>query len=462
MSKAGLLVVEDDPFQRKLIAENLEREEYVVFTAASMEEALSTARNEIVDVAVVDYKLNGETGIQVIKKLSNENPLLSSIMVTAFGNIENAVEAIKAGAYDYIVKPIDFDRLLFVIGRALERFKLKKEISLLRSTLKEKFSARNFVFASGRMEEVAFLMAKASQSDATVLISGETGTGKDFIAKSIHFSSEREKAVFLPVNIASLPETLIESELFGAEKGSYTGAYERKIGKFEAASGGTLFLDEIGELPLQLQVKILRVLQDREFYRLGSARPLKSDVRIIAATNRDLERDVREERFRADLFYRLNVIRIPVPPLRQRKDDIPSLTDHFVRVFNEREGKEIEGISREAMNMLLQYSYPGNIRELENIIERAVVFCDETYITASDLPFFLKEKKEEDLDAEGVSLADKVRRLETREIVRALRKSGGFKSRAARSLGITERILSYKIKKYGIDPSKDFSDDGSV
>jgi Nif-specific regulatory protein len=245
---------------------------------------------------------------------------------------------------------------------------------------------------------------------------------------------------------------LIESELFGAEKGSYTGADERKIGKFEAASGGTIFLDEIGELPLPLQVKILRVLQDKEFYRLGSSQPLTSDVRIIAATNRDLERDVKEGTFRADLFYRLNVIRIPVPPLRERKDDVLPLVDHFVRKFSQKEGKEIEAVSAEAMKALLQYSFPGNIRELENIIERAVVFCDGPYITTSHLPIFLKEKTEEDIMDEGISLAEKVSRLEIREITRALKNSGGVKSKAARALGITERILSYKIKTYGIEP----------
>jgi len=452
MNKANLLVVEDDPFQRELITENLEREGYAVFAADSGQSALDMARDHGLDVAIVDYKLNGETGLEVIRRLLEENPLITPVMVTAFGNISNAVEAIKAGAYDYIVKPIDFDQLLLVIGRALERFRLKKEVSLLRSSLEERFSAKNFVFSSRRMEEVAFLMTKAAKSDATVLISGETGTGKDFVAKSVHFSSKRDKAKFLPINIASLPETLIESELFGAEKGSFTGAHELKIGKFEAASGGTIFLDEIGELPLGLQVKILRVLQDREFYRLGSAQPLKSDVRIIAATNRDLEKDVKEGKFRADLYYRLNVIRIHVPPLRERKEDVPPLVDHFIRKFSQRERKAVQGVSAEAMKALLQYTFPGNIRELENIIERAVVFCDGSHITSSDLPIFLKEKREEDLVDEGLPLAEKVRRLETREITRALKNNGGIKSKAARSLGITERILSYKIKTYGLEP----------
>ncbi|MGB6340501.1 MAG: sigma-54 dependent transcriptional regulator, partial [Candidatus Aminicenantaceae bacterium] len=361
-----------------------------------------------------------------------------------------AVEAMRQGAYDYIVKPIDFKNFLIVIERALERQKLKKEVSSLRSTLQEKFSSKNFVFSSARMDEVAHLVNKASKSDATVLISGETGTGKDFVAKAIHFASRRKNGIYLPVNITSLPETLIESELFGAEKGSFTGAYERKIGKFEAASGGTLFLDEIGDLPLQLQVKLLRVLQEKEFYRLGSSRPLKSDVRILAATNMDLEKAVKEEKFRPDLYYRLNVIRIHVPPLRERKEDIPPLVDYFVRMYSGREEKTIEGITAEAMNVLVQYSYPGNIRELENVIERAVVFCDGSFITLGDLPVFLKETLEDDLVFEGLTLPEKVKKLEKKEIQRALRDNGGIKSKAARVLGVTERILSYKLKNYSI------------
>lgn len=450
MNNANLLIVEDDPLQRRLVKENLEREDYTVFEAASGKEALSIIAENPIDIAVVDYKLDSETGIDVIQNILEQNPLITPIMVTAFGNIENAVEALKKGAYDYIVKPIDFEKFLLVIERALERLKLKKEVSLLQSSLEERFSSKNFVFSSSEMNEVALLASKASKSDATVLITGETGTGKDFVAKTIHFSSRRKKGPYLAVNIPSLPETLIESELFGAEKGSYTGAHERKTGKFEAASGGTLFLDEIGDLPLQLQVKLLRFLQDREFYRLGSSHPLKSDVRIIAATNRDLEKLMKEEKFRSDLYYRLNVIHINVPPLRKRKQDIPPLVDHFIRKYSEKEGKKIEGISAEAMNSLLHYSFQGNIRELENVVERAVVFCEGSHITSAELPLFLKDEKEEDLKPEGLCLTDKVKNIEIREIKKALLENKGIKSKAARALGITERILSYKMKNYNL------------
>ncbi len=451
MSKPVVLIVEDDPLQRKLIRDNLEAEDFDVVESSSRKEALEAAQLHPIEVAVVDFKLGSETGIEVIDDLLGRNPLITPVMVTAYGNIERAVEAIRHGAYDYIVKPIDFEKFLIVLGRAVERQKLKREVSELRERLEDKFSSKQFVFASSLMENVVRLVSKASQSDATVLISGETGTGKDLVAKTIHYSSKRKEGPFLTLNIPSLPEGLIESELFGAEKGAYTGAHERKIGKFEAASGGTIFLDEIGDLPALAQVKLLRFLQDREFFRLGSSRILKSDVRVIAATNRDVEALMREGSFRADLYYRLNVIHIQTPPLRQRKDDILPLVDLFVKRYAEREGKDIPGLTKEAMNALMGYSFPGNIRELENIIERAVVFAEGDSLSLVDLPVFLLDRTEDSLDGEDVPLTEKVRRLEAREIRRALRECDGVKSRAARALGITERMLSYKMKTFGIE-----------
>lgn len=450
MSKASLMVVEDDPLQRRLIRENLEGEGFVVFDFATGKEALTALSTYPVDVAVVDQNLGEENGVDVIQAMLEMNPLITPIVVTAYGDVEHAVTAMKKGAYDYIVKPIDFERFLLVIQRALERQKLRTEVSHLRSTLEERFSSKNFVFTSARMEEVARLITKAARSDATVLISGETGTGKDLVAKSIHFSSRRKEGPFVAVNISSLPETLIESELFGAEKGAFTGAHTRRLGKFEAASGGTLFLDEIGDLPVQLQVKLLRVLQEKEFFRLGSSSPLKADVRIVAATNRDLEDMLTKETFRQDLYYRLNVVRIHVPRLVERREDIPPLVDFFIRKYGEAEGKNIQGISADALGLLMRYPFPGNIRELENLIERAVVFAETDHITAADLPVFLSDAMPDQDAQEGPALSDKVRSLETREIRKALRETGGVKSRAARSLGITERILSYKIKTYNI------------
>jgi DNA-binding NtrC family response regulator len=386
MNEPLILVVEDDPVQRQLVRENLEARGYPVLEAASRKEALEAVLRRPVDIAIVDYKLGDDTGTAAIRDMLAANPLLTPIMVTAYGNIERAVEAVRAGAYDYIVKPIDFERFLLVLERAAERQKLRKEISLLQERLDDRFSARNFVFASPLMEDVARLVLKAARSEATVLISGETGTGKDLVARLIHQSSPRKKGPYIALNIPSLPETLIEADLFGAEKGAYTGAHERKIGKFEAASGGTIFLDEIGDLAPEVQVKLLRFLQDREFYRLGSNQALRADVRVIAATNRDLDALMKVGRFRSDLFYRLNVIPVAVPPLRRRKEDIPPLVDHFLKKYAEREGKTIQGITREAMAALVRHDYPGNVRELENVVERAVVFAEKNVLGAPDLP----------------------------------------------------------------------------
>jgi two-component system NtrC family response regulator len=451
MAKGVILVVEDDNFQRELISKNLRMEGYEVISASGRRETLELLAENPVEIAVVDYKLSQESGLELIKDILASNPLITPIMVTAFASIETAVEAIKQGAYDYVVKPIDFKKFLLVLDRARERFKLQHEISELKSRLEDKFSFKNFVFVSAAMQEVARLISRAAQSEATVLVTGETGTGKDLIARLIHFSSKRSSGPFLAVNIPSLPETLVESELFGAEKGAFTGATERKIGKFEAASGGSLFLDEIGELAPSVQVKLLRFLQDKEFFRLGSTKPLKADVRIIAATNRNLEKLVSEEKFRSDLYYRLNVIRINVPPLRERKEDIPPLIDHFLRHYTEREGKKMSGLSAEAIQVILNHDFPGNVRELENMIERAVVFAEDEIITRSDLPVFLEMTSENELDFESSKpLPEKVRVLEIREIKKALEKTHGVKSQAARMLGLTERMLGYKMKNYGL------------
>lgn len=450
--KGTILVIEDDELQRTLIRENLRQEEYEVFEAASSQEALEIISQKPVEIAVVDYKLGEESGLELIKELKTRNPLITPVMVTAFASIETAVEAIRQGAYDYVVKPIDFKKFLLVLERAKERFRLQREISELKSRLEEKFSFKNFVFASKAMEQVAGLISKAARSEATVLITGETGTGKDLIASLIHFSSSRGQGPFLAVNLPSIPETLVESELFGVEKGAFTDAKERKIGKFEATDSGTLFLDEIGDLSPAVQVKLLRFLQDREFFRLGSTKPRKADVRVIAATNKNLEKLVSEEKFRADLYYRLNVIRIEVPPLQERKEDIPLLVDHFIREYSRREGKTIKGISAEALNVLMNHEFPGNVRELENTIERAVIFAEGEIITRADLPVFLEIRSEKDYGQGSPDfskpLTEKVRDLEIREIRQALEKTGGVKSRAAKMLGITERILSYKMKIY--------------
>ena len=450
MSEPLILVVEDDPVQRRLVRENLESRGYAVIEASTRREALEAVLRQPVEVAVVDYKLGEETGTAVIGDILAADPLVTPVMVTAYGNIERAVEAMRAGAYDYLVKPVDVDSLLLVLGRAAERHKLRREISLLRERLEDKFSARNFVYASPLMEDVARLVARAARSEATVLVTGETGTGKDLVARMIHQASARKNGPYIALNVTSLPETLLEAELFGAEKGAFTGANERKIGKFEAAAGGTVLLDEIGDLAPEAQVKLLRFLQDREFFRLGSNRPLRADVRVIAATNRDLDALRKQGKFRDDLFYRLNVIPIAVPPLRRRKEDIPLLADLFIKKIAAREGKKIQGVTREALAVLVRHAFPGNVRELENIIERAVVFAERDAVGVADLPVFLAEPSGPDPGAGESGLTDKVRRLEVQEIRLALRDADGVKSRAARALGVTERMLAYKIKAYGL------------
>jgi DNA-binding NtrC family response regulator len=451
MNEPLILIVDDDPVQRQLLRQNLEARGYPVIEASSRKEALEAVLRQPVDVAVVDYKLGDDTGTAAIRDMQAANPLVTPIMVTAYANIERAVEAMRSGAYDYIVKPIDFERFLLVLERAAERQRLRREVSALQERLEDRFSSRNFVFASPLMEEVARLIMKAARSEATVLVTGETGTGKDLVARLIHQASPRKRGPYVALNVPSLPVSLIEAELFGAEKGAYTGASERKIGKFEAAAGGTVFLDEIGDLAPEVQVKLLRFHQDREFYRLGSNQALRADVRIIAATNRELGELVRTGKFRADLFYRLNVIPIAVPPLRQRKEDIPPLVDLFLKKYGEREGKRIHGVTREALAVLVNHPYPGNVRELENVVERAVVFAERDVLGVTDLPVDFNEAADEREDQAGDSLVDKVRRLEIQEIRMALRQSAGIKSRAAKLLGITERMLAYKIKNYGLE-----------
>ena len=450
MSKATILVVEDDPLQRRLVRENLEQEGYAVFEAAGGREALEW-RPLSRPRSPSSITCSGpRPGLTSFARSSRENPLITPIIVTAFGNVENAVEAMRQGAYDYIVKPIDFPRFLLVMERALERQKLRREVASLRSSLEDKFSARNFVFVSPKAEGVAGLMAKAARSDATVLSQGRPAPGRTSWPRPSTFRPERKSGPFLAVNIPSLPESLIESELFGAEKGAYTGAHERKIGLFEAASGGTIVLDEIGDLPRPLQVKLLRVLQDREFYRLGSAKPLTADVRIIAATNRDLEKAMAEDQFRPDLYYRLNVIPIDVPPLRNRKDDIPPLVDHFISKYGQREEKKIEGITHEAMVALLGHSFPGNIRELENVIERAVVFRDARTVTLADLPVFLKEQKEEELAAEGASPEGQGAPGDAGDQAGPPRDQRR-QEQGGPGLGDHREVLGYKMKTYGLD-----------
>jgi two-component system NtrC family response regulator len=444
----GILVVDDEVTQRELVCGFLKKQGFEVTPAGSGEEALKLFRTEAVELILTDQKMPNLSGVELLRAARAINPEINVIVMTAYGNVETAVEAMKAGAADYLTKPLHLDELLHKIKRICEQHRLNSENRELRRALENRHRIEGIIGESGQMLEVVSLVGRVAPSEATVLIRGESGTGKELIAKAIHYASLRAAAPLIRVNCAALPENLLESELFGHEKGAFTGAIATRKGRFELADGGTLFLDEIGDLPLHLQAKLLRVLQEREFERVGSSRPVKVNVRILSATHRDLESLMRLGHFREDLYYRLNVVTIMLPPLRERRQDLPPLMDHFLRVFAEKNHKSIRGFSREARQTLLRYDYPGNVRELENLIERAVVLTRDDWINQGDLPLTL-EAPEGPNEAQ-TQLTAAVEGLERRMIKEALSRAGGIQTRAAESLGITERALRYKLKKYGL------------
>ncbi|MCZ7556605.1 MAG: sigma-54 dependent transcriptional regulator [Bacteroidia bacterium] len=452
MSTIVILIVDDEEAQRSSIAGFLLKKGYSVHQAASGTQAVDIAASTHLDLVLTDFRMPDMTGGDVLHRIREINPDIPVVVVTAYGSIESAVGLMRQGAFDYIQKPVDLDELLLVIERAHERSHLISENRQLREQLAGKASFANIVSQSAEMETVLNTAARVAESKASVLIRGESGTGKELIARTIHLASDRRDMPFVVINCAAIPETLFESELFGHEKGAYTGAERQRIGKFEQADGGTLFIDEAGDIPPAIQVKLLRALQFGEIQRLGSNDTLHVDTRIIAATNRPLEDLIRDGSFREDLYYRLNVVTITLPPLRQRKADIGSLTQAFVRTFAEQNGKRVSGVSREAMDMLLRYDYPGNIRELENIIQRAVVLAREEIITTGDLPpnVQLAMKTSGPLAMGDVALGDlndAVERLEDAMIEKALQESGGNQVRAAALLNISERTLRYKLSR---------------
>ncbi len=451
--KFQILIADDEQVQREMLEGFLSKQGYGVGTAADGRQALEKFKGGSFDLILTDYRMPGMDGIELLRELKRLNPEVMVVILTAFGTVGTAVAAMKEGAYDYLNKPIDLDELLLLIGRVEKDVGLSRENRELREQLREKFKVDFIISASRRMEEALNLVKRAAPSTATVLILGESGTGKELIARAIHYASPRADQPLVKVNCAALPENLLESELFGHEKGAFTGAVGRRIGRFEQADQGTIFLDEIADLSPPLQSKLLRVLQEKEFERVGSSQTLKADVRVIAATNRNLEEEVRKGTFREDLYYRLNVVTIALPPLRERKEDIPPLIEHFLRKYSRENQKAVVSLSKEAKDLLMNYHYPGNIRELENIMERAVVLSRGDSITTQDLPLNLRESKVEDLMREaagGRSLRETLEEIERLRITQALEKSHGVQTRAAEELGISERVLRYKMKKYGI------------
>jgi two-component system NtrC family response regulator len=453
MEKAKILVAEDEKTQRDLLEGFLEKEGFFVEAVANGREALQKLEGNFFDLALIDYKMPVLDGLQTLREIRKLYPNFPIIMMTAYGTVETAVASMKEGALDYLTKPIDLDELLLMLQKVIERSTLLRENKELKAQLQERYAFPNIVYGSPKMEEVMGLVARVAPSQATVLIRGESGTGKELIANAIHYASPRSGKPWVKVSCAAIPETLLESELFGAEKGAFTGAAQRRIGRFEEADGGSIFLDEIGDLSPSTQVKLLRVLQDKEFQRLGSNINLKTDVRVIAATHRNLEEAITKGLFREDLYYRLNVISIALPPLRERREEIPHLIDYFLKKYSEENQKSILDISKEARGLLLRYPYPGNVRELENLIERAVILCRGEMIATQDLPFHLKEEKSETLwesSKKGKSLPESLEEIERDSILRALHQHQGVQTRAAESLGISERVLRYKMKKYGV------------
>ncbi len=451
MQKHNILVVDDEKNILKVVSTTLGKESYAVDTARSSEEAIEKFDSDTHDLIITDLKLPGKGGMELLEYVKSRNPHIPVIMITAFGTIENAVEAMKKGAFNYLTKPVNPDELLSVVKEVLEKYDLKRENIALKSELKQKYTFSSIVGKNALMQDVFSTIRVVSKTQSNVLIAGESGTGKELVARAIHYDSDRAEGPFVTIDCATIPHEIMESELFGHEKGSFTGAHERKTGLLEHANNGTVFLDEIGDLDLNLQKKLLRFLQEREVLRVGGNTRIKLNVRIVAATNKELDREVSEKRFREDLFYRLNVVMIKMPALRERKDDIPLLAQHFLEKMNRIEAKMIKGFEENVMDVFLKYDWPGNVRELENVIERAYILCPTISIALKNLPAKLSRLAEEEREPfDEMSLVETEKRL----IVKALDATSWNQSKAAEMLGISRKQLRTKMKNLSLLPDE--------
>ncbi|UCG39766.1 MAG: sigma-54-dependent Fis family transcriptional regulator [bacterium] len=445
-----ILVVDDHANVRVVLQDMLEREGYAVVTAGSFDEAVPAVEGDDLRVIITDLKMPGRSGMDLLSYCRERRPEVPVVMITGHGNVEAAVTAIKGGAFDFISKPVDEAELLNVISMALTESEQNRDIVSDFFHREEEFDTR-FIGSTRAVEEIFRTVSKIAPTDSTVLITGETGVGKELVARAIHLGSGRREAPFIKVHCAAVPENLVESELFGHEKGAFTGAVSSKPGRFEIADGGTLFLDEVGEIPGPVQVKLLTFLQDRAFERVGGVRTIRVDTRIVEATNRDLQAMVKSGDFRADLYFRLHVIPIAIPPLRERRDDIPSQADHFMKRFASRYGKKIRAIPPGIMAAFLAYDWPGNTRELENVIERLVLLSEKGELSLQDLPVEVRGVARAGHDADFRDRVDNVARsAEKRLITKALEQTGQNRTRAAEILGISRRTLQKKIKEYGL------------
>jgi two-component system response regulator PilR (NtrC family) len=462
MIKDKILVADDEQSMREFLDIMLKKEGYKVSLASNGEEVAKLVENDLFDLVLLDIRMPKLDGISALKKIKANAPETIVIMITAYASADTAIKAMKEGAYDYITKPFKVEEIKLIIKNALEKKNLQKENVLLKQAVRDRFHFGNIIGQSPKMVVLYDLLEKVSPTKTNILVTGESGTGKELVAKAIHYNSPRKEKPFVTLNCGAIPESLIESELFGHMKGAFTDAIATKKGLFEVADEGTIFLDEVSELPLLMQVKLLRVLQDKEFKRVGGTEDIRVDVRIIAATNKELEEAVKEKRFRDDLFYRLNVIQIKLPPLRDRREDIQTLANHFLKKYSQELNKNILNISPEALQILLNYEYPGNVRELQNIIERAVALESSPDLTAHNLSSYLSEQPllrkgpiDIEIPNEGIDLEKMVEDLERTLLLKALDRTKGIKKKAAELLHINFRSMRYRLEKYGLNHGSD-------